>query len=70
MTKDEFFSLCETHDWFHDCSDDGNVSKVGHQQYRQMVQALRNDESLTPIYLAWSNYVFDGKQLPKREDFE
>ena len=70
MTKEEFFNLCATHDWFYDFSDDGGMFKDGHNQYRQMMQTLRENNDLIDIYMAWSDHMFNLKDKPVLESFQ
>ena len=67
MTPEEFFKLCEAHDWDYSMSEDRRVYAEGQRSWDRLIELSKNNPPLTRIYLAWYDYVRPRK--PQLSDF-
>jgi hypothetical protein len=71
MTKQEFYDLCEKHDWYHAMSDDHRVWRAGESSMDRLKREAQN-WGYQDLLTAWSRYHYTGApfgtpQSPKPE---
>lgn len=64
MTPRQFHQLCAEHDWTYEFSDDHRSWVRGRDQKEKIIAAIRSDESLAPIYVAWVTHINSRTGVP------
>lgn len=72
MTPQEFYKLCQAHDWFFVYSDDGSVYRAGEAAEKRLQELVSFQPELKPILVSWSKHMFNGpawgtEPVPKPE---
>lgn len=70
MNKAEFFQACQSHDWYHDFSDDHSAWKRGIAEYQALTAAMQEMPELRPIFRAFSEYHFQNGRKPALGDYD
>lgn len=71
MTNQEFFSLCSTHDWYYQYSEDSGVYNRGHTQSVRLSRLAGTNPTFAKIYKDWCLYINPLKEMdiPKVENY-
>lgn len=69
MTPQEFYDLCEKHNWYYMRSDDHTAYKKGERERAALRHALGKNISLRNMFEQWLDYKFiDNKPKPVRPE--
>ena len=61
--RQEFFKLCESHDWYYEYSDDGRVWRKGREQHEKLQSMVAKHEEYRAIYRSWAEHKFSGAHM-------
>lgn len=63
MNPREYFHRCESHDWYHDWSDDHGEWTRGQSDRRALAALARTCPVLRAIWEAWNAYAYSGARF-------
>ena len=64
MTIEEFYSLCEKHDWHYARSDSMAVYHAGAKSFAVITNAASVDGKKEKLLKEWVGYIYEGKDKP------
>lgn len=61
MTVEEFFKMCETHDWYYAWSDDNRVWRRGEDAFDKIHAVAKSNSLFAEILQAFKDFYFRGE---------
>jgi len=58
--RQEFFKLCQSHDWYYEYSDDGRDYRKGRDQLDKIRSMAAKHKDYREIYTSWVKYKFSS----------
>lgn len=68
MTKEEYYELLKSHDWFYEMSDDYSAYGRGRKQRQELNWHCKDRPDLQLMYdewMDWYNSVYRGEQVDR-----
>lgn len=67
VTLEEYFSLCELHDWDYALSMNNDAAERGRKQHDKLTKLYKaGGSAYIKIYTAWKNHRLHGEPKPTR----
>jgi hypothetical protein len=68
MTKEEYYDLLKSHDWFYEMSDDYSAYSRGLNERGELQQLAKDNHEFFQMYsewICWYNMVYRGEQVDR-----